>query len=153
MVIIFVKSDYQTQKEPNDKYLTHRSKNKCCVGKNGDFIGEINSMIEPDDIIITKKYYSCFVDTPLDQILKENNVNEIFIGGLTITNCVKFSAIHGAELGYNVTLVKNIIMQRIGDEEKNKEKFENLAEINNINIIDSMDKLKIKNQTEEVEVF
>ncbi len=51
-------------------------------------------IIEQDDIIVTLNYYSCFfADTLLDKILKENKINEIFIGGLTITNCVKFSAI------------------------------------------------------------
>ncbi len=42
MIILFVRSDYQTQKEPNDKYLTHGLKKKCYVGENRDFIDEIN---------------------------------------------------------------------------------------------------------------
>lgn len=144
MMVIFVRSDYQEQKQ-DEKYPTHRSKNKCCVGENGDFIDEINNIIEPDDIIIIKKYYSCFDETSLNNILKERNINQIFISGLTINNCIKHSAIRGAELGYEVILVKNIIMHRQGDEERNKEKFEILAKIKNIIVIDSL-----KNQTDEV---
>ena len=55
--------------------------------------------------------YSGFKDangklTELDSILKDNEVNEIFICGLATDYCVKATAIDGAQLGYKTHLVK-----------------------------------------------
>lgn len=129
MIIIFIRSEYQKQEqeeEQEEKKIqesekswtkTHESKKKCCHGENGDLIGPISEMISQNDIVITKNYYSCFTHTQLDRILKENNINDVFICGLTLANCVSQSALHAAHLGYNVILVKSIIMQRHGDKD------------------------------------
>jgi nicotinamidase/pyrazinamidase len=57
--------------------------------------------------------YSAFFDnghrraTGLDEYLKSRNVSEIYIVGLATDYCVKFTALDGIELGYQVTVVED----------------------------------------------
>ena len=76
--------------------------------------------ISDSDIIIKKgennliDSYSVFYDnlqlnkTDLNDILKNNQIKEIFICGIAFDYCVKFTALDAIKLGYNVTLYKNL---------------------------------------------
>ena len=57
--------------------------------------------------------YSAFFDnakrekTNLDEILKENGIKSIYIVGLATDYCVKFSALDGINIGYDVYVVED----------------------------------------------
>ena len=71
------------------------------------------------DLIIRKGFrpeidsYSAFFEndqktpTGLDGYLKSRGVNKIYLCGLALDFCVYFSAIDGAELGYNVNVIQD----------------------------------------------
>ena len=71
------------------------------------------------DLIIRKGFrpeidsYSAFFEndqktpTGLDGYLKSRGLNTIYLCGLALDFCVYFSAIDGAKLGYNVTVIKD----------------------------------------------
>ena len=71
------------------------------------------------DLIIRKGFrpeidsYSAFFEndqktpTGLDGYLKSRGINTIYLCGLALDFCVYFSAIDGAKLGYNVTVIKD----------------------------------------------
>ena len=44
----------------------------------------------------------------MDNILKNNNIKDIFICGIAFDYCVKFTALDAIKLGYNVNLYKNL---------------------------------------------
>lgn len=66
--------------------------------------------------------YSAFKDvwakkeSELPPLLRENEVSDLFLVGLAGDYCVKYTAIDGAELGYNVWVVKDGV-KCIDDEE------------------------------------
>ena len=71
------------------------------------------------DLIIRKGFrpeidsYSAFFEndqktpTGLDGYLKSRGINKIYLCGLALDFCVYFSAVDGAKLGYDVTVIKN----------------------------------------------
>ena len=97
------------------------------------------------DIIIKKgenhliDSYSVFYDnlklnkTNLDNILKNNQIEELFICGLAFDYCVKFTALDGSELGYIVNIYKNLT--KSVNDELDKENIRVIEE-KNIKIID-----------------
>jgi nicotinamidase-related amidase len=89
--------------------------NHCLMGGDSNFPPGL--IIDTGDIIVKKggnKYvdsYSAFMDntkklkTPLDSILKENDVQTIFVVGIATDYCVYYSAIDALSLGYDVFVV------------------------------------------------
>jgi nicotinamidase-related amidase len=67
-------------------------------------------MVKDDDPKIVKNFPSAFRETELDELLKKNGHNTLFLCGLSATGCV-LATYHGAsERGYNVFMVKDAIM-------------------------------------------
>jgi nicotinamidase-related amidase len=63
----------------------------------------------PDEgeIVLTKSVNSCFIGTPLKQLLDEKNCTTLVIIGLTTDHCVSTTARMAANYGYNVLLVSD----------------------------------------------
>tara|TARA_B100000700_G_scaffold157303_2_gene174628 strand:+ start:3431 stop:4057 length:627 start_codon:yes stop_codon:yes gene_type:complete len=92
--------------------------NHCIQGTEGS---KFHSKLITDsaDLIIRKGFrpeidsYSAFFEndqktpTGLDGYLKSRGVNKIYLCGLALDFCVYFSAIDGAELGYNVNVIQD----------------------------------------------
>ncbi|MGL5123423.1 MAG: bifunctional nicotinamidase/pyrazinamidase [Fusobacteriaceae bacterium] len=86
----------------------------CIQESNGS---EFHKELEKIDIVIKKgadrnvDSYSGFFDnkqqqqTDLDKILKNNNINDIYIVGVATDYCIKYTAEDGLQLGYNVAIV------------------------------------------------
>ncbi len=73
-----------------------------------EFVSSI--MVRNDDPKIVKNFPSAFRKTDLDEMLKKNGSNTLFLCGLSATGCV-LATYHGAaERGYNVFLVKDAMM-------------------------------------------
>ena len=92
--------------------------NHCIQGTEGS---KFHSKLITDsaNLIIRKGFrpeidsYSAFFEndqktpTGLDGYLKSRGVNKIYLCGLALDFCVYFSAIDGAELGYNVNVIQD----------------------------------------------
>lgn len=113
--VYWIRSEYNCNVK--SEYPSHTGK-PCCVAESelSKFIPEIESLIEPQDKIITKHYYSAFMGTGLDQLIPHRR---LLVVGVTANNCVKHTAKSAYDLGYDVTLIKNCIaggtMSRVSD--------------------------------------
>jgi len=88
----------------NDTFLsgTHRTFLMCIPGQDGEkFIDEVYSiLINEQDQIICKIYYSAFTDTILANVLKD--IQEVYICGLTTNCCVRATATDAFFHGHKV---------------------------------------------------
>lgn len=59
------------------------------------------------DIVITKDFCDSFMQTNLEEILKNENISRLIIGGMQSDFCVDTTCRQAAELGYDVVLVSD----------------------------------------------
>lgn len=84
---------------------THLNKDACCsVGTAGsDFYPEAAQMIREDvDVIVTKHWYSAFLETSLHAQLQRLGVKTVVVCGLTTNHSVSATVRSAAKLGYRV---------------------------------------------------
>ena len=63
---------------------------------------------QPGDIVALEHWgYSGFANTDLDLQLKKHGIDKLIILGLIAHTCVEATVRYGAELGYEVTVVKD----------------------------------------------
>jgi ureidoacrylate peracid hydrolase len=76
----------------------------------GTFGGEIRAEFtpEPKDIVAQEHWCSSgFANTDLDVLLKRHGIHQLIVIGLIAHTCVEATVRYGAELGYEVTVVKD----------------------------------------------
>src|ERR1700752_212776 len=76
----------------------------------GTWGGEIRSGFEPQpgDIVAQEHWCSSgFANTDLDLQLKKHGIHQLIVIGLIAHTCVEATVRYGAELGYEVTMVKD----------------------------------------------
>ena len=101
--------DYETWKHiaPIQK-ASWRSK----VFENGTWGGEIRSEFKPQPADILAQEHWCssgFANTDLDLLLKKHDIHRLIMVGMIATTCVEVTVRFAAELGYDVTVVKDAI--------------------------------------------
>ncbi|WP_457746953.1 cysteine hydrolase family protein [Sulfurimonas sp.] len=76
----------------------------CVPNTNG---AKIISELTPldNEYIIVKNRFSGFMQTELDFILRQLNVQELVICGIQYPNCIRATVFDGVSLGYDVTLI------------------------------------------------
>jgi ureidoacrylate peracid hydrolase len=77
---------------------------------NGTWGGEIRSEFapQPGDIVALEHWCSSgFANTDLDLQLKKHGIHKLIVMGLIAHTCVEATVRYAAELGYEVTMVKN----------------------------------------------
>ena len=99
--------DYETWKyiAPIQK-AAWRSK----VFENGTWGGEIRaeSAPQPGDVVAQEHWCSSgFANTDVDLLLKKHGIHQLIVIGLIAQRCVESTVRFAAELGYEVTLVKD----------------------------------------------
>ena len=67
-----------------------------------DLVPELNT--QPNDVLITKKTWGAFTNTGLEARLKALGVTQLVISGVSTSIGVESTARHAYELGFNVTL-------------------------------------------------
>jgi ureidoacrylate peracid hydrolase len=80
------------------------------VFENGTWGGEIRSEFAPQagDIVAQEHWCSSgFANTDLDLLLKKHGIHHLIVIGLIAHTCVEATVRFAAELGYDVTLVKD----------------------------------------------
>jgi ureidoacrylate peracid hydrolase len=76
----------------------------------GTFGGEIREEFapQPGDIVAQEHWCSSgFAGTDLDVLLKKHGIHQLIVTGLIAHTCVEATVRYGAELGYQVTVVKD----------------------------------------------
>jgi ureidoacrylate peracid hydrolase len=76
----------------------------------GTWGGEIRSEFEPQpgDVVVSEHWCSSgFANTDLDLLLKRHDIHRVIVVGLIAHTCVEATVRFAAELGYEVTLVKD----------------------------------------------
>lgn len=76
----------------------------------GTWGGEIRSEFEPQPADIVAHEHWCssgFANTDLDLQLKKHGIHHLIVVGLIAHTCVEATVRYGAELGYQVTMVKD----------------------------------------------
>ncbi|RAK80272.1 cysteine hydrolase family protein [Aspergillus fijiensis CBS 313.89] len=78
----------------------------------GTFGAEIYQGLEPDasngDVVVSRHWNSdSFQNTDLDYQLRQREIVNLVLAGLTANTCLEATARHAFELGYNVTLLKD----------------------------------------------
>ncbi len=99
--------DYETWKyiAPTQKAAWSRK-----TFENGTWGGEIRSEFEPQpgEIVALEHWCSSgFANTDLDLQLKQHGVHQLIVVGLLAHTCVESTVRYAAELGYEVTVVKD----------------------------------------------
>src|SRR5689334_4095238 len=99
--------DYETW-----KYIAPIQKRglKSKVFEDGTWGGEIRSEFKPQagDIVAQEHWCSSgFANTDLDLLLKKHGIHQLIVIGLIAHTCVEATVRYGAELGYEVTVVKD----------------------------------------------
>jgi len=80
--------------------------------ENGTWGGEIRKEFEPQpgDIVAQEHWCSSgFANTDLDLLLKRHGIDRLIVIGLIAHTCVEATVRFAAELGYDVTLVKDAV--------------------------------------------
>ncbi|WP_299873652.1 cysteine hydrolase family protein [uncultured Cocleimonas sp.] len=92
--IIHVK---HTSVEPNSHYRPHQEGN------------DFKAVAQPEthEEVIEKHTNSAFINTPLEQILRERNIQDIVIIGVITNNSVEATARMSGNLGFNTTVVSD----------------------------------------------
>ena len=78
--------------------------------EHGTWGGEIRREFEPQpgDIVVSEHWCSSgFANTDLDLLLKRHGIHRVIVVGLIAHTCVEATVRFAAELGYDVTLVKD----------------------------------------------
>ena len=76
----------------------------------GTWGGELHPEFEPQpgDIIAQEHWCSSgFANTDLDLLLKKHGIHQLIVVGLIAHTCVEATVRYGAELGYEVTVVRD----------------------------------------------
>lgn len=73
-----------------------------------DLVAELDR--QPDDYIVTKKCFGAFLGTQLDGYLRSRGVTQVFVGGISTSVGVESTARSAYDLGYNVVLVSDAMM-------------------------------------------
>jgi ureidoacrylate peracid hydrolase len=93
----------------------------------GTWGGEIRDEFKPrsSEIVATEHWCSIgFANTDLDLLLKQHGIHKLIIIGMIASTCVESTVRFGAELGYDVTVVKDAIA------DSSDEKMHSALEIN-----------------------
>ncbi|MFC1573499.1 isochorismatase family cysteine hydrolase, partial [Candidatus Eisenbacteria bacterium] len=75
-----------------------------------DFEFPESVIIEEDDPKIVKNHPSAFVKTDLDKILKEMEVNTVFLCGLSATGCVLATYFGATEREYDAFMIEGALL-------------------------------------------
>ncbi|MDD3183184.1 MAG: cysteine hydrolase [Alphaproteobacteria bacterium] len=65
--------------------------------------------VRDDDIVITKKRYSSFYNTTLDDILQNMNIDHLVLTGFAADVCVRQTGMDAYNRGYKLTLIEDAI--------------------------------------------
>ncbi len=72
------------------------------------FVPEVN--VKEEYPMVIKHYGNAFTKTDLDKILKEKEINTVFLCGLSATGCVLATHVGASDHDYDVFMIKNALL-------------------------------------------
>lgn len=101
--IIWIGTQYKDDLSDAPKTFQKKNIRICIKGTPGEkFLSELDK--EPTEKVFFKKNYSAFFDTPLDNYLKEHNIDTLIMSGINTHACIRTAAIDAFQLGYEVLI-------------------------------------------------
>ena len=82
-----------------------------------DLVPELDP--QPDDLLVTKRTWGAFHETPLDAELRSRGVTQIVLAGISTSAGVESTARAAHEYGYNVVLATDAMTDRDPDAHRN----------------------------------
>lgn len=70
---------------------------------------------KPEDLILTKKYASCFFGTDLVSQLSSAGIDTVVIAGLSTSGCIRATAIDAIQYGFRPIVVEDAVGDRWDD--------------------------------------
>lgn len=64
------------------------------------------------DRVVMKPRFSAFFDTPLDEILRRENIDTVVLTGTTTPNCIRSTCYDALSLNYNVAIIEDCTSSR-----------------------------------------
>ena len=117
--------------EENDVEFQRWPKHAVKGSWGAEIIGELSPL--PDEMVVFKKRYDAFIGTPLDLILRDLKVDEIYVVGVATNICVLYTVAHASMLGYRVKVVEEAVASF--DEERHKQAIRDMREVFGAEII------------------
>jgi len=100
--IEFSSDYYEMGTDPYGIFKTIKDNRALQRGTPGGSVATVLD-VHPDDIVVTNKSTTCaFATTKLDQILKENEITHIALGGLLTNICIETTMRTAYDKGYKV---------------------------------------------------
>lgn len=108
-LLIWIKAEYDNTEQ--QMYPSHFGTKPCCQKDTylAEFHNDIKNMIKDDDIIITKNCYSAYASTDLLDILHKNNIKELMLAGVTLKNCIYFTAVDAFKNNFKVNIIRDCV--------------------------------------------
>ena len=97
-----------------------------------DIVPEIK--IQPEDILIEKKSWNAFFQTPLDKELKKRKITQLVFAGISTSIGVEGSARAASELGYNLIFAIDAMTDKVQEAHDNSihNIFPRIGELSNV---------------------
>ncbi|MCK5629753.1 MAG: cysteine hydrolase [Nanoarchaeota archaeon] len=106
--IIFIRQEFKKDLSDGFLFMIKRNEKTTIKGTKGaQILSEINQ--NNDDIIITKKRFSAFYKTKLDNLLKIKKIDSLIIAGIFTHSCVRQTTIDAYQRDFNIILAKECI--------------------------------------------
>lgn len=105
-LIIYIQHSHR-----KDRYdpKTLKGRKNCLEGTGGDVLDPSLDINLETDYILKKRRYSAFYYTDLDLILREHNINKIYIVGTKTNNCVRSTVEDAYHLGYDTNVIEDCV--------------------------------------------
>ena len=102
-----VNTAIEKYRENNDQIIFVQHQNNQLVPNTAEWEIDESISIDKKDKIFSKDKGDAFTNQALISFLKENNIDDILVGGLVSHGCVMYTCRGGLEKGFNITLLKN----------------------------------------------
>jgi ureidoacrylate peracid hydrolase len=107
MLVVWIRSIYDF-KYLAAPHIVKRVHERCCL--EGSWGAEF-FLLQPNsgEPIVTKHHYSAFVGTPLDGILRKNDIRTLVMTGVATNVCVDSTLRDGFFAGYYIVLLEDCV--------------------------------------------
>ena len=93
-----------------------------------------SALPEENETVIIKKRFSSFYETELDDVLKQNGIDALFIAGYSGDVCVRMTTMDAFNRGYKLFWISDCIESLFEDYKKSEEYIQNLTKLKVVTI-------------------
>ncbi len=122
----------QFKNKPDSYFVKNLNYHSFMKRAEYDLVDEIKKFINQNNLFV-KNTYSSFVDNKIFNILKENKITDIYLGGIQTENCVLTFARDAFDRGFKIIVLKNLCANNSGNKLHNAALeiiAENIGEVN-----------------------